>query len=63
MLQQMETTWDDIEIEKTLWFDDLLLETFHQELMEELKQNEQYYKSLTTEQIKMKKNTNRKTLI
>jgi ERCC4-related helicase len=46
MLQQMETTWDDIETEKTLGFDDLSLETFRQELMEELKQNERYYKSL-----------------
>lgn len=46
MLRQMETSWDDIDTEKTLGFDDFSLETFRQELMEELREKEQFYKSL-----------------
>lgn len=46
MLKQMETSWDDIYTEKTLGFDDFSLESFRQELMEELKKNANYYKSL-----------------
>jgi superfamily II DNA/RNA helicase len=46
MLKQMETSWEDIDTEKSLGFDDLSLETFRQELLEELRKNEQFYKSL-----------------
>lgn len=46
MLEQMESTWEEIETGKTLGFDDFSLETFRQELLEELKKNEQFYKSL-----------------
>lgn len=46
MLEQMQTSWDEIESEKALGFDDFSLETFRQELLEELKKNEQFYKSL-----------------
>lgn len=46
MLMQMESSWDEIETEKSLGFDDFSLETFRQELLEELKKNEQFYKSL-----------------
>lgn len=46
MLEQMQSSWEEIETEKTLGFDDFSLETFRQELLEELKKNEQFYKSL-----------------
>jgi len=46
MLEQMQTTWDDIETEKNLGFDDFSLENFRQELLEELRKNEQFYRSL-----------------
>lgn len=46
MLEQMQSSWDEIETEKSLGFDDFSLETFRQELMEELRKNEQFYKSL-----------------
>ncbi len=46
MLEQMESSWDEIDIEKSLGFDDFSLETFRQELLEELRKNEQFYKSL-----------------
>lgn len=46
MLEQMGASWEEIDTEKTLGFDDFSLETFRQELLEELKKNEQFYKSL-----------------
>lgn len=46
MLEQMQSSWDEIDTEKSLGFDDFSLETFRQELMEELGKNEQFYKSL-----------------
>ena len=46
MLEQMQSSWEEIETEKSLGFDDFSLETFRQELLEELKTNEQFYKSL-----------------
>ncbi len=47
MLEQMQTTWEDIEVsEQGLGFDDLSLETYRQELLEELKRSENYYRSL-----------------
>ncbi|MBK8873554.1 MAG: hypothetical protein IPN13_06355 [Bacteroidetes bacterium] len=46
MLEQMQSSWEEIDTEKSLGFDDFSLETFRQELLEELKKNEQFYKSL-----------------
>jgi hypothetical protein len=46
MLEQMQTSWDEIDTEKSLGFDDFSVETFRQELLEELRKNEQFYKSL-----------------
>ena len=46
MLEQMQSSWDEIDIEKTLGFDDFSLESFRQELLEELRKNELFYKSL-----------------
>lgn len=46
MMEQMQSSWDEIETEKSLGFDDFSLETFRQELLEELRKNEQFYKSL-----------------
>lgn len=45
MMEQMQTSWEDIEVsDQTLGFDDLSLETYRQELLEELKSKEKYYK-------------------
>lgn len=47
MMQQMETTWDDIDVsDRGLGFDDLSLERFRQELMEELQRDEKFYKDM-----------------
>jgi hypothetical protein len=46
MLEQMQSSWDEIDTEKSLGFDDFSLETFRQELLEELRKNAQFYKSL-----------------
>jgi len=46
MLEQMQSSWEEIDAEKSLGFDDFSFETFRQELLEELKKNEQFYKSL-----------------
>ncbi len=46
MLEQMQSSWDEIDVEKSLGFDDFSLETFRQDLLEELKKDEQFYKSL-----------------
>lgn len=46
MLKQMESSWDEIETEKSLGFDDFSLESFRQELMEELRRDEAFYKSM-----------------
>jgi ERCC4-related helicase len=46
MLEQMQSSWDEIDREKSLGFDDFSLETFRQELLEELTKDEQFYKSL-----------------
>ncbi len=46
MLEQMQSSWEEIETEKSLGFDDFSLETFRQDLLEELRKNEQFYKSL-----------------
>lgn len=46
MLEQMQSSWDELESEKSLGFDDFSLEAFRQELLEELRKNEGFYKSL-----------------
>jgi ERCC4-related helicase len=47
MMEQMQSSWDEIEVsEQGLGFDNLSLETFRQELLEELKKNEDFYKSM-----------------
>lgn len=46
MLKQMEASWEEIDAEKSLGFDDFSLETFRQELLEELRKNEKFYKYL-----------------
>jgi hypothetical protein len=46
MLEQMQSSWDEIDNEKSLGFDDFSLESFRQELLEELRKNERFYKSL-----------------
>jgi len=46
MLEQMQVSWDEIETVKPLGFDDLSLEIYRQELLEELKKHEHFYRSL-----------------
>ncbi len=47
MMEQMQSSWDEIEVsEQGLGFDDLSLESFRQELLEELRKNEQFYKAM-----------------
>jgi len=47
MMEQMQSSWDEIEVnEQGLGFDDLSLEKFRQELLEELRKNENFYKSM-----------------
>lgn len=46
MLEQMQSSWDEIESEKSLGFDDFSLETFRQELLEEWSNNKSFYQSL-----------------
>ena len=47
MLMQMQTSWDEIEKNDTgLGFDNLSLEDFRQDLLEELQKNEKYYKNM-----------------
>ena len=46
MMEQMQSTWEEIDTEKSLGFNDFSLETFRQELLEELDKNQQFYKSL-----------------
>jgi hypothetical protein len=47
MLLQMQTSWDEIEQhESGLGFDDLSLESFRQDLFEELQENENFYKNM-----------------
>ena len=44
MMEQMQTTWDDIEVsEQGLGFDDLSLERYRQDLLEELRANQKKY--------------------
>jgi rRNA maturation protein Nop10 len=47
MLAQMQSTWDDIEVnDQSLGFDDLSLEVFRQELLVELRSREAFYKAM-----------------
>lgn len=46
MLEQMQSSWDEIESEKTLGFDDFSLETFRQDLLAEYEPNKAYYDGL-----------------
>lgn len=47
MLQQMESSWDEIEAhEQSLGFDDLSLEGFRQALREELEKNRHFYSNM-----------------
>ena len=47
MLMQMQTSWDDIEENDAgLGFDNLSLQDFRQELLEELQRDEKYYKNM-----------------
>jgi hypothetical protein len=47
MLEQMQTSWEDIETgEQSFGFDVLSLENYRQELLDELRKNEQFYKSM-----------------
>ena len=46
MLEQMESSWEEIDGEKTLGFDDFSLEPFRQDLLEELRAKKQFYESM-----------------
>jgi ERCC4-related helicase len=46
MLRQMEVSWDEIDPEHNLGFDNFSLEGFRQELLEELRKNQDYYRNL-----------------
>ncbi len=46
MLRQMETTFDDIDGERSLGFDDFSLENFRQELVNALKGKEEFYANM-----------------
>jgi superfamily II DNA or RNA helicase len=46
MMEQMQSSWDEIDGEQTLGFDDFSLESFRQDLLEELKKDEYFYRSM-----------------
>ncbi|NUO84115.1 helicase, partial [candidate division KSB1 bacterium] len=46
MLEQMQASWDEVETGKTLGFDDFSLETFRQELLQELREKEHLYRQM-----------------
>lgn len=46
MMEQMQSSWEEIDGEETLGFDDFSLETFRQDLSEELKAQRHYYESM-----------------
>ena len=47
MIKQMETTWDDIEVsDQGLGFDDLSLERYRQDLLEELERDKEKYSKM-----------------
>ena len=46
MLEQMQSSWDEIDSERSLGFDDFSLEVYRQELLEELRTRQKYYEGL-----------------
>ena len=66
MLDQLQVTWDDIEVnEQTLGLNDLSLEQFRQELFDYFKQHEQFFKEIPNgvfTGFKFKPNTKWKTM-
>ena len=46
MLEQMQSSWDEIETEKSLGFDDFSLETFRQDLLAEYQPHKAFYDGL-----------------
>lgn len=46
MLEQMQSSWDEIDTERSLGFDDFSLEIYRQELLEELRNRQKYYEGL-----------------
>ena len=46
MMEQMQSSWEEIDGEQTLGFDDFSLETFRQDLSEELKAKRHFYESM-----------------
>lgn len=47
MMQQMQTSWEDIEVnEQSLGFDSLSLETYRQDLLAEIQENNQKYQQM-----------------
>lgn len=47
MMEQMQVTWDDIETgDQNLGFDNLSLETFRQDLLEELRAQQNFYRAM-----------------
>lgn len=46
MLEQMQSSWEEIDGEKTLGFDDFSLEPFRQDLLEELRAKKQFYEAM-----------------
>ncbi|MEI6823461.1 MAG: SNF2-related protein [Bacteroidota bacterium] len=47
MMEQMQSSWEDVEMsEQNLGFNNLSLETYRQDLLEELNQNQKYYKTM-----------------
>ena len=46
MMQQMQASWDEIDGEQTLGFDDFSLEAFRQDLAEELRAKQRFYEAM-----------------
>ena len=46
MMEQMQASWEEIDGEATLGFDDFSLETFRQDLADELKAKQRFYESM-----------------
>lgn len=46
MLRQMEVSWDEIDPEQGLGFNNFSLESFRQELYEEIRKNQDYYRNM-----------------
>ena len=46
MLEQLSDSWEDADTEKSLGFDDFSLETFRQDLFDELRYRDEYYRTM-----------------